>query len=201
MKVKVIAMIFAVALLLVGLVSGTLAWLTAQTTAVVNTFTTSDINVELKETTTVYKMVPGYDIQKDPTAKVLKGSEECWLFVEITKNSTYDDYLAEPAIADGWTPVQTGWTRNTAEDGTITYTRTYGRTVNAAAIAAETSYSILSGDKVTVKTTVTKGMMNAIDKEITAKPTLTFQVFATQLHKNATNDFDINEAWANASAN
>lgn len=200
MKVKVIAMTFAVALLLVGLVSGTLAWLTAQTTAVVNTFSTSDINVELKETTTVYKMVPGCEISKDPKAKVLKGSEECWLFVEITKNSTYDSYMNEPVIADGWTPVQTAWTTNTAQDGTVTYTRTYGRTVNAAAIAAETSYSILSGDKVSVKTSVTKAMMNAIDNETTVKPTLTFQVFATQLHKNATEDFDINTAWANVSA-
>ena len=51
MKKKGLALILALTLLVVGVVAGTLAWLTAKSDVVTNTFTTSDIKVELKETT------------------------------------------------------------------------------------------------------------------------------------------------------
>ena len=81
MKKKGLALVLALALMVVGAVAGTLAWLTAKSDTVVNTFTTSDIKVELKETPATYKMIPGYTIKKDPQAKVLNGSEDCFLFV------------------------------------------------------------------------------------------------------------------------
>ncbi len=59
MKKKGLALFLALTLLVVGVVAGTLAWLTAKSDVVTNTFTTSDIKVELKETTgTEYKMIP-----------------------------------------------------------------------------------------------------------------------------------------------
>ena len=51
MKKKGLALVLALTLLVVGAVAGTLAWLTAKSDTVVNTFTTSDITVKLKETT------------------------------------------------------------------------------------------------------------------------------------------------------
>ena len=51
MRKKTLALVLALTLIVVGVVSGTLAWLTAKSDTVVNTFTTSDIKVELKETT------------------------------------------------------------------------------------------------------------------------------------------------------
>ena len=72
---KAFAMILAIVALVSVTVGGTLAWLTAETTEVKNTFSTSNIGVELKETTTEYKMVPGWDIAKDPKAWVTEGSE------------------------------------------------------------------------------------------------------------------------------
>ena len=76
MNKKGLALVLALTLLVVGVVAGTLAWLTAKSDTVTNTFTTSDIKVELKETTgTEYKMIPGYTISKNPKATVLAGSE------------------------------------------------------------------------------------------------------------------------------
>ena len=84
MKKKGLALVLALTLLVVGVVAGTLAWLTAKSDTVVNTFTTSDIEVKLEETkgTTVtggkeFKMIPGYELEKDPKAWVVEGSEDC----------------------------------------------------------------------------------------------------------------------------
>lgn len=82
----------AAMLLIVGVVIGsTLAWLTAKTDSVVNTFTPSNIDITLAETPdVVYKMVPGSTIDKDPVATVLKGSEKCYLFVKVCRFFQFD---------------------------------------------------------------------------------------------------------------
>lgn len=189
MKKKGLAMVLALVLLAVCAVSGTLAWLTAKSDTVVNTFTTSDIKVELKETTGAeYKMIPGYTIGKDPKATVLEGSEECYLFVKLEKSSNFDDYL-EYAIADGWTQLTTDKNGNAITD------LVYYRKVLTKDIG--TAYSVLANDQVTVKGSVTKAQMNALDAEGVAKPTLTITAYASQLYKSAGVEFTAAEAWAN----
>ena len=181
MKKKGLALVLALTLLVVGVVAGPLAWLTAKSDTVVNTFTTSDIEVELKETTgTEYKMIPGYTISKDPKATVLSGSEECYLFVKLDKSANFDTYL-EYVIADGWTKLEG-----------VTDT-VYYRKVQTADIG--TAYSVLKGDQVTVKGEVTKAMMDGLTTE--TLPKLTVTAYASQLHKNATTEFTAAEAWAN----
>ena len=185
MKKKGLALVLALTLLVVGVVAGTLAWLTAKSDVVTNTFTTSDIKVELKETTgTEYKMIPGYTISKDPKATVLAGSEECYLFVKLDKSASFDTYL-EYVIADGWTKL---------DDVTDTV---YYRVVDGTTNQIGTPYSVLKDDQVTVKGSVTKEQMNALDAEGAAKPTLTITAYASQLHKNATETFSASEAWNN----
>lgn len=92
-------------------VGGTLAWLTADTTVVTNTFTLGKVTITLDEsdydkygevietTTRVkandYKLLPGQLYQKDPVVHVAKESEPCYLFVKI------DNQLA--AIEDATT--------------------------------------------------------------------------------------------------
>ena len=181
MKKKGLALVLALTLLVVGVVAGTLAWLTAQTAPVVNTFTYGDINIDLTETNETYKMVPGYDIHKDPKAKVLAGSEECFLFVKLDESTNFDTYLKYD-IADDWTAL-------TDVNGV------YYREVKTAEM--DKDYSVLKGDKVTVKDTVTKEQMNVLDNGTAAKPTLTITAYASQLHKNATTEFTPAEAWAN----
>lgn len=189
MKKKGLAMVLALVLLAVCAVSGTLAWLTAKSDTVVNTFTTSDIKVELKETTgTEYKMIPGYTIGKDPKATVLEGSEECYLFVKLEKSSNFDTYL-EYAIADGWTQLTTD------KDGKAITDLVYYRKVLTKDIG--TAYSVLANDQVTVKGSVTKDLMNALDAAGAVKPILKFTAYASQLYKSAGVEFTAAEAWAN----
>lgn len=189
MKKKGLAMVLALVLLAVCAVSGTLAWLTAKSDTVVNTFTTSDIKVELKETTGAeYKMIPGYTIGKDPKATVLEGSEECYLFVKLEKSSNFDDYL-EYAIADGWTQLTTDKNGNAITD------LVYYRKVLTKDIG--TAYSVLANDQVTVKGSVTKDLMNALDAAGAVKPILKFTAYASQLYKSAGVEFTAAEAWAN----
>ena len=189
MKKKGLAMVLALVLLAVCAVSGTLAWLTAKSDTVVNTFTTSDIKVELKETTGAeYKMVPGYTIGKDPKATVLAGSEECYLFVKLVKSNNFDTYL-EYTIADGWTQLTTD------KDGNNITDLIYYRKVLTADIG--TAYSVLKDDQVTVLGTVTKADMEALNAEGAVKPTLTITAYASQLYKSAGVEFTAAEAWAN----
>lgn len=182
MKKKSLALVLALALMVVGAVGGTLAWLTAKSDTVTNTFTTSDIKVELKETQEPYKMIPGYTIHKDPQAKVLPNSEDCYLFVKLDESQNFGTYL-EYTIAGGWTELK--------GDG-ITG-KVYYRTVEGNQIG--TAYSVLQGDQVTVKGDVTKDQM----KDLTADtyPTLTITAYASQLHESATKDFDAATAWKN----
>ena len=105
MKKRTLALLVALVLVVGCIIGGTLAWLTAKTDAVVNTFTTSDIDVTLTETEEEYKMVPGYTIHKDPNTTVVKGSEECYLFVKVEKSANFDSFMTYE-MADGWTALE-----------------------------------------------------------------------------------------------
>lgn len=176
MKKKTLALVLALTLLVAGVVGGTLAWLTDQTAEVKNTFTVGDINIDLTETTTDYKMVPGNTIAKDPTVTVKANSEACWLFVKVTESTDLKDFITY-AIAEGWTALP-------GVDGV------YYREVPAS--AADQTFSVLAGNTVTVNTTVTKTMLETAK---TDAPTLTFQAYAIQEDHFTTAD----AAWAEVS--
>ena len=179
MKKKTLALLAALVLVIGCIIGGTLAWLTAKTDPVVNTFSTSDIEITLTETEAEYKMVPGWTIDKDPKATVLAGSEECFLFVKLEKSANFGEYMTYE-IADGWTALE-------GVDGV------YYREVNTTNMG--TSYSVLKNDQVTVKGTVTKEMMETAKQN---KPTLTITAYASQLYKSNTEKFDVATAWNNA---
>ena len=186
MKKKGLALVLALALLVIGVVGGTLAWLTSTSDTVTNTFTTSDITVKLKETTgTEYKMIPGYELAKNPKAWVVAGSEDCFLFVKLEKSANFDSFLTY-TMADGWTAL-------TGVDGV------YYRTVTANDMSNDDgvtkSFPVLKGDVVTVKGTVTKADMNNLTAA--TQPTLTVTAYASQLYKSAGVEFTAAEAWAN----
>ena len=180
MKKKVISIV-AVVLVLCCAIGGTLAWLTAQTAPVVNTFTVGDINIELTETTTNYKMVPGNTITKDPKVTVKANSEACWLFVKVEKSSNFDSFMTYE-MANGWTQ----------GDGTKIPANVFYREV--AATTAATDFSVLKGDSVSVMNTVTKADLNALTQS--TFPTLTFTAYAVQKDNVAT----AADAWAKANA-
>lgn len=170
---KTLALVLALTLLVAGVVGGTLAWLTDQTAEVKNTFTVGDINIGLTETTADYKMVPGNTIAKDPTVTVKANSEACWLFVKVTESENLDTFITY-AIAEGWTALP-------GVDGV------YYREVPAS--AADQTFSVLAGNAVTVKSDVTKTMLETAK---TDAPTLTFQAYAVQKDNVAS----ASDAWA-----
>lgn len=183
MKKKIFALALVVALLTVVIAGTTLAWLTATTTEVKNTFSSSDIDITLEETTgTEYKMVPGYTITKDPKVTVLAGSEDCWLFVKLEKSANFDTYMTYE-IADGWEAV-------TGVSGV------YARKVQT--ITADQVFDVIKNDTVSVRYDVTKKQMN--DLTTADYPTLTVTAYATQLMKNNTEQFTVTDAWANVSS-
>lgn len=108
----------AVMLVLGGAVGGTLAWLTATTDTVVNTFTVGDIDIDLTETTgSEYKLMPGEKVAKDPMVTVKAGSEKCYVFVKVEasaamkaamENNVIEWYVdALPRYTDGkWTKLE-----------------------------------------------------------------------------------------------
>ncbi len=179
-SMKFLAVLLSAGLLVGGVVGGTVAWLTTKTDDVINTFTTSDINITLEETTTEYKMIPGWTIAKDPKATVAAGSEDCYLFVKAEKSDNFDDFMTY-TIAEGWTVLG---------DETDVYYR-----VIDSDEEREKAYSILAGDQVTVKDDVTKENMEALTED--TKPALTFTAYASQLYKSNTETFTAAEAWRN----
>ena len=165
-------------LLVCATVVGTLAWLTDKTDPVVNTFTVGNINIDLAETTKTYKMVPGNTIEKDPTATVKVGSEDCYQFVKLEESDNFDSFMTY-TVADGWTQLQ-------GVDGVY-----YRKVTNST---EDQSFGVLAGDQVQVKDNVTKAMMDGLNEG--TYPTLTVTAYASQL-KNGETEFTAVEAWNN----
>ena len=186
LKPMLIAM--AVVLLLGCVTGGTLAWLTSTTPAVVNTFTTSDIDITLTESNAVnnaasFKMIPGWTITKDPKVTVLADSEACWLFVKVEKSTNFSDFMTYD-MADDWTQLKDA--NNDVVPGV------FCRKITSTEMG--TPISVLKGDQVTVKSDVTKANMNALTTE--TYPTLTVTAYASQLYRSAGSEFTAAEAWA-----
>ena len=159
---KLVVTMLAVTLLIGCAIGGTVAWLTAKTEAVVNTFTYGDINITLSETTgNDYKIIPGVDINKDPKVTVKANSEDCWLFVKVEEEGTFVANKVTYSIADGWTK----------GDGTKIPSDVYYRSVTAS--NADQPFGVLSDDKITVSEELTKAEINNLNGAAKT-PKLTF---------------------------
>lgn len=203
MKKKATIAVVALALVLCFAIGGTLAWLVDKTDKVVNTFTYGDINIDLWEndynpengildtskkvtSESDYKMVPGNSMPKNPTVTVEADSEACWLFVKVDESSNFDTFMTY-AIAEGWTQLTVD-----AEGNAIT-DLIYYRKVDAT--TADTDFTVLENNQVSVKEDVTKEMLNADDF---VAPTLTFTAYAVQRDSNITTAA---QAWTIAQGN
>ena len=185
-----------VLILVIGVVGGTLAWLTDKTETVTNTFTVGNVDINLAETTGVnYKMVPGTTLKKDPKVTVNADSEACWLFVKVEKTGgtvtvkepnekgelvdktkSFDDFITY-SMANGWTALD-------GNEGV------YYRKVETA--TADQTFDVLKDNQVVIKGTVSKDMMDAVTTQ--TQPTLAFTAYAVQKEGFAT----AGAAWAEA---
>ena len=190
-RIKPLLTLCCALLLVAAGVFGTLAYLTG-TDTVNNTFTVGNVKITLDEAKVTtdgtpvegadrvkaneYHLLPGHTYTKDPTVTVKANSEACWLFVKVTKSENLDTFITY-AIAEGWTALP-------GVDGV------YYREVPAS--AADQTFSVLAGDAVTVKSDVTRTMLETAK---TDAPTLTFKAYAIQRDHFATAD----AAWAEVS--
>ena len=177
---KVLSLVLAGTLVVSAGMFGTLAYLTDKTDKVVNTFTTSGIEIDLTETTgTEYKMVPGFTIGKDPTVTVEADSEDCYLFVKLEKSANFDDFLTYKMSG--------GWTSLDGVDGV--FYRVVANNAN------DQTFEVLKDDQVTVKGTVTEDQLAALNNG--TYPTLTITAYASQQYKDNTTSFTPMDAWNN----
>lgn len=181
---KAIAMIALVAVIVCATVAGTVAFLKDDTDAVVNTFTPSDIDVELTETTgDEYQMIPGVSLEKDPVVEV-DTDVDCYVFVKVeesfdgitvgtgedAKEYGFSDFLTYSVNTTDWKALGTS------------YPGVYYKEV--AADDTDTKFYVLKGDEdnengcVTVSEKVTKEMMEALTDDNC--PELIITAFAIQ---------------------
>ena len=157
------------------LIGTSVAWLSSKTDEVINTFTYGDINIKIEETdtqdndnnefTNSYKMLPGNKITKDPKITVLAKSEDSYLFVEIKESENFKDFMTYELV-EGWTLVE--GTENV-----------YVKEVNYS--EQDQEFYVLKDNTVTVLESVTKAMLNDLDKDgQTNYPTLSFTAYAVQ---------------------
>lgn len=180
-------------MLLVAVVSvgGTMAWLTAKTGEVKNTFTSADIDIDLLETMKPdgtsadrvtdwsAQLIPGKEYHKNPKVVVTGAADsvEAYLFVKFDADdsATYLDYTLEMnATGSGWTPVEN-------------VNNVWYRVVPAS--TTDQTWDLIVDDKVTVKSDLT-----ATDVE-SANSTMTFTAYAIQTQGFATAEL----AWAEVS--
>lgn len=127
MKKKIVALALVFCLALAVGVGGTLAYLTATTETVTNTFTVGNVKFDgtgldeadvdqygkleykddgttLKDRVTenTYKLVPGHKYTKDPTVHIAANNEDCWVFVKVV-NPIANIEAEDPETGDGTT--------------------------------------------------------------------------------------------------
>lgn len=169
---KVFLSLLALVLVVGCAVGGTIAWLTATTDPVVNTFTYGKIKIELTETKPENKqatIIPGVNISKDPKVTVIGGSEACWLFVKVAEANWPTFTVGENRKVSY--DIEAGWTQG---DGTDIPKDVYYRSVSAS--DKNQDFYVLKGNMVYVSENLTKAEVNGI----TTQPTLTFTAYAVQ---------------------
>lgn len=180
---KPVALLLALVLVLGIAIGGTIAWLTDDTDPVVNTFTTSDIEITLEETgmddarKNSYQMIPGHVIEKDPKVTVDDDSEDCYLYVKLEKSANFDTYMTYQMAA--------GWTQLEGVAGV------FYRTVNKT--DAVKSFDVILDNEVTVLPGVTKEQMADAKNNL---PTLKVTAYATQkVNTNEGTIWTAKQAW------
>ena len=168
--------------LLVGCVIGTtLAWLTAATVPIINTFTVGDVGLSLTETNRVYKMTPGAVLDKDPTVTVAAGSESSYVFVKVVEANDTKGLL-------DWSVDSSVWTKLDGVDDVWYKLVPYS--------AEATPLNVLTNKQVTVS----NGMLQTDVAALKANaPTLTITAYAIQSEgytdQNADTKVDALDAW------
>lgn len=186
-KKKFIILTLATLIVLVGIMGTTIAWLSSNTNLLVNTFTYGDIKISLiesdtgdgddDENTNSYEMTPGNAIIKDTLVKVYGGSEDCWLFIKLTKENEFDKYMTY-SLESIWLNLE-GY-----ED--VYYTK-----VNKS--DKEQTFNVMKDNMIKVKEELTYADLINITE--TNYPSLEIKAYAVQRNENMENINTPEKAW------
>lgn len=175
---KFLALLLSLAVIAVTTVTPTFSWLSAKSERVVNTFAGGAISIILDEapvgpdgseipgdrvTENHYKYVAGAILDKDPTPTILKGSDECYVFLCI--ENELSDKFSLNIDTDSWKSVA-------QSDGKTLYV--YGTRIDASQADKDVVLNPIF-TKVTVSENLT-----AEDIEALGEKTLCVTAYAVQ---------------------
>lgn len=181
----------AALLLVVVAVGGTLAYLTATTDTVENTFKPNDVTATLTENgatdedgdgkyTKEYQFIPGVNLTKDPKVTVT-ATVDAYVFIKMDVANWPELDLASYTVNSAWQPL-TG------------YNGVYYQEITAP--VTNQAYEILAGNQITISPDMTANDMPA------GESTMTFQAWAIQKAKSGTDNnitnFTVEEAYNTA---
>ena len=181
MKKKILALTLVFALALALGIGGTLAWLTAESSQVVNTFTVGKITLTLSENGSEYdtvdqqykqdfKILPGATDDKEPVLTVKKGSEKCYVYALVTNNVKLNGTIVATPNIDTNQWIKVG---EDADNNKVLYR--YHQVVDVLTANEDASLSVFS--QVTYSDTITQ---SADDLAALNNTTITVQGFAHQ---------------------
>lgn len=193
LNMKPLALLLALTLLLGCAIGGTIAWLTATTQEVENTFTVGNIDITLEETGATdndttdtdntlkksMKMVPGNKIEKDPKITVKAGSESCWVFVKVTESTSLNSYITY-VMDNAWTALGNDYPGVYYIQQADLSSATQNAVYNVIGNKGFDGNGKYEANNVLVKTEVTKQMMDNLKVDGAVQPTLTFKAYAIQ---------------------
>lgn len=209
MKKKIALMATSLVLVAALAVGGTLAYLTAKSDAVVNTFTVGNVAIKLDEAkanadgtlvenadrvqANSYKLIPGHTYNKDPMVTVQKGSESSYIKMTVTfsKSAELDAIFAPygatlTSIFNGYD--STNWIDKGNTENTTDNTRTYEFWYKEAVAAPDENVALDAlFDSITVPGTITNTQLESIKGM-----TITVNAYAIQADGFA----DATAAWA-----
>ena len=196
-KTKLISSAISLMLIVCFAITGTVAWLIDTSGPVEDTFTFGKVDIELLDGDalptkwdssahannptydgTKFKLIPGAPIKFNPVVRVVKDSEACFVFVEITEaNNVLNEIdVFGDSVGTAWTPLE-------GETGV------YYQVVNA--VASDTDLNVFTNGTFTVPNTLTNAAAG------TADATMTIKAYAIQKdYLNAGNNATAAEAWA-----
>lgn len=209
---KIALVMLAVALIVGATISGTLAWLTATTPAIKNTFVVGNIGtLTLKETDTDpaegnqynYTIIPGKNLTKDPKVTytpVTKTDDivpvDVFVFVKIDADG-WTVNGASYSITGGTSSANVEWSVDTANWTAVDATTNPGVYYKeVAANESLTDVSVIKDNMITVSENIVHDDMAGI---ATAAKDITFTAYAIQKSGKEGNDFDAKGAWSTLS--
>lgn len=197
---KALAILLCAALLVGGTIAGTVAYLTAKTGPVTNTFTSGNVAITLNETdvdddtnendnvtvdgvvrdtANAYHLIPGETYTKDPAVYVAANSEDSWIFVKVVNQ------LASYEAADNTIAAQikaNGWTELTKDSGI--YYKSYTKATTEQKLPVFGTLTIDAAEQLGADWTAVSGK------------TITVTAYAVQASNGNNSTFSVEQAWA-----